>query len=297
MPISPMKEAMLRALSYYKYLTVSHIVVLGISISKGKCRDYFRELRNDMKLTGRQVNYSISEKEKLQNKDDARRKRREDLHLLTIQGAKFLDSHTELCLPDIRFPKRPKKFLTNDYFHRVSTISIHISFEKRIQKNGLYGKKVMLYYWQNKESREKRFESDTRIKLKNGRHFTPDMILSYIQSSSQSFVFCLELYNGDKVKYATDQLRKLFWIIDSSRKVEQKVEANTIPRILCVCDNERLLKKIQERIRNDKFFRVKHIEKLLFFNLDNLVHNDFGKGWKNVKDEAFDLANLPQISL
>lgn len=85
MAISPMKEAMLRALSYYKYLTVSHILALGISTSRSKSRDYFRELRNDYGFTGRQINYSISEKEKMQEKDDARRKRREDLHLLTIQ--------------------------------------------------------------------------------------------------------------------------------------------------------------------------------------------------------------------
>lgn len=65
MAISPMKEAMLRALSHYKYLTVSHIIDLGISRSKDKSRDYFRELRNEWKLTGRQINYSISEKEKI----------------------------------------------------------------------------------------------------------------------------------------------------------------------------------------------------------------------------------------
>lgn len=182
-----------------------------------------------------------------------------------------MDAKTELCLPDIRFPKRPKKFLTNDYFHRVSTISMHISFDKRIVDKGFFNSRVLLYYRQNKESKKERFESDTRLQLKDKRHFTPDMILSYSKTSGQSFVFCLELYNGNKVKYATDQLKKLFWIIDNSRKVEQKVDLNVIPRILCVCDNENLLTRIQERIKADNFFRVKHIEQLIFFNLDNKV--------------------------
>lgn len=156
---------------------------------------------------------------------------------------------------------------------------------------------MLLYYRQNKQSKVKRFESDTRLELKEGRHFSPDMILSYAASSEQVFVFCLELYNGDKVKYATEQLKKLFWIIDNSRKIEQKVDLNSIPRILCVCDNEGLLKKIQERIKNDKFFWVKHIEKLIFFNLDYAIHLDFGQGRINIKNEIFDLKELPQIIL
>ena len=233
-------------------------------------------MRNEWKLTGRQINYSISEKEKITNKDQAIRKRREDIHLLTVQGANFLDANTELCYRDIRFPKRPKKYLSNDYFHRVSTISIHISFEKRITKNGFLNKKVLLYYRQNKDSKVKRFESDTRVKLKDGRHFTPDMILNYCDSIGQEFVFCLELYNGNKVKYAVDQLKKLLWIIDSSRKVEQKVDGNAIPRVLCVCDNENLMNKIIERIKNDEFFWVNHIDELIFFNLDEYVHMRFG---------------------
>lgn len=47
MGISPMKEAMLRALAKYKYLTASQVVFLGISISTKKVTQYFRELRND----------------------------------------------------------------------------------------------------------------------------------------------------------------------------------------------------------------------------------------------------------
>ena len=53
MAISPNKEAMLRALGKYKYLTVSHILKLGISSSKEKTAQYFRQLQKDYEFVGR----------------------------------------------------------------------------------------------------------------------------------------------------------------------------------------------------------------------------------------------------
>ena len=275
MAISPMKETMLRALSYYKYLTVSHIKALGISRSNNKIRDYFRSLRNDWGLTGRQINYSISNKEMILDKTPAHRKRREDLHFLTLKGVRFLDTYTELNLEAIRYPKKSRMYLANDYFHRVSTISIHISFEKWVEENNLLNKKVLQYYRHNKQRGGRSFESETRLQLENNKHYTPDMIFGFSNQRGEQQVFCLELYNGDKVKYATEQLKKLFRIIDNSNKVEQKVNLTSVPRILCVCDNEKLMKQIQKRMRNDQFFWVNHIENLIFFNLDKNIHQKF----------------------
>jgi len=42
--LTPMMEAMLRNLAKYKYLTVSHVLALGISKSKDRSRKYFLEL-------------------------------------------------------------------------------------------------------------------------------------------------------------------------------------------------------------------------------------------------------------
>ena len=121
-----MEEKMMRALACYKNLTVSHILALGISISKDKSRSCFRALQKE-KLLDRYIHYSV--KKDPQKKNNLSRRREEYLWYLTVKGAKFLDSHTELSLPDICFPKRPKQYLKNDYFHRVSTVFIHISFD------------------------------------------------------------------------------------------------------------------------------------------------------------------------
>ena len=61
--ITPMMEAMLRGLANYKYLTVSHLIALGITKSKDRGGKYFLELMK-RGLVNRQVHVAISENAK-----------------------------------------------------------------------------------------------------------------------------------------------------------------------------------------------------------------------------------------
>jgi len=160
--ITPMMEKMIRGLAYLKYATVSHILKLGISRSKDKSRKYFRELQKEG-LVNRMVHVSVSEQAK--KKGLLQRNREEYLWYLTHLGAKFLDAKTDLSLAEIRRPKKPKLELKNDYFHRVSSIFIHISFEKRVQEIGGTDSKMLLYYDQRKKSKLKNFDAETRLPL------------------------------------------------------------------------------------------------------------------------------------
>ncbi len=245
MAISPMKEAILRALAYYKYLTVSHILALGISKSKDKTAQYFRELQQDYGYTGRQLHYALIKDQS--NPLHIRRTRQEYHRHLTVKGAKFLDSYTDLSLPDIRFPKRPKEYLSNDYFHRVSTIHIHLSFERWMKQITPTHKSFLTYYNQYKNSKTKRFESETRLEINGGRHFSPDIICSHTTSNQEANIFVLEVYNSNgnnRIHYVEQQLEKLFWILDKTKKIEQRIGVDTIPRILCTFDSVSFLKGV-----------------------------------------------------
>ncbi|MEO1263819.1 MAG: hypothetical protein AAFZ15_33745 [Bacteroidota bacterium] len=168
----------------------------------------------------RQIHMSVSKHEKSKR---LFRTREEYLWHLTVTGAKFLDSRTELNLSEIRFPKRPKEWLKNDYFHRVSSVFMHISFDKWVKKINGTNAKTLLYYDQRKKSNMKKFDAETRLYLKNGKHFTPDMICSYTSESGTPQVFCLEVYNGNKTDYAFQQIKTLFWILDNTRKIEERI--------------------------------------------------------------------------
>lgn len=235
------------------------------------------------------------------------RVRHEDLHCLRLSGARFLDRRTDLCLQDIRFPVKPKQYLSNDYVHRVSSISMHISFEKRVEKMEAKNSKWLRYYDKNRENKisKSKYEIETCIRLVDGRYYTPDVLCSYQLPSQSPRVYCLELYNGrkykdgykNKVKYATDQLEKLLWIIDNTQKIEKKLQVEAVPRILCVCNNEKLLVSIQERIKTRKTFRVEYINQLIFFNLDYQVWEDFGSNRVNIDNEVVNLEEVKPICI
>jgi len=89
-----------------------------------------------------------------------------------------------------------------------------------------------------------------------------------------------------------EQLEKLFWIVEKTDKVENKIGVKAIPRILCICDNLNLLKGIIKRMRANKAFRVDGIEQLMFFNLDVNVWSNFGSGRVNLKGEKISLEDI-----
>lgn len=284
-----MKEQMLRSLAQYKYLTVSHFLSLGISISPVATNKALRSLRKE-KFTDKAIHISVpsSPKGKI-----ARRVRHEDLHYLTPKGAKFLDGETELALSFIRYPKKPKQTLSNDYLHRISTVSIHISYDKWIQENGFVERDFLVYYDKRGLYGEgKSFKSETRIDFDDGSHYSPDVIFSYSKEQGSPLLYCLEVYNGNRTKYVVEQLKKLFWIIEKTTKIGEKVKLKKIPRILCVFDNEPLLKNTIDRVKKDSFFSFQGIEQLLFLNLDKQVWEQFGKDWINIEGESVQLENL-----
>jgi len=214
------------------------------------------------------------------------------LRYLTKKGVSFLESNTDLAFNDIRFPKRPEKRLKNDYFHRVSTVFINISFDKRLEKTGATDRKFLVYYDNKKESTSRNFDAETRMNLGGKKHFTPDVICGFTDAQGKPKVFCLEVYNGKKIGYVEKQLISLFKILESSKKIEQRIGVDAIPRILVTFDNDSLFQKVLERIKKNPFFRVEGIEQLLFFKLDTNVRKDFGVGWVNIGLRSFDLEEL-----
>lgn len=77
-------------------------------------------------------------------------------------------------------------------------------------------------------------------------------------------------------------MEKLFWIIDNTRKLEQRIGIQTVPRILCALDNKALMKKIIEGVRGNPIFHVEGIEELIFFGLDMEVWENFESNWVNL---------------
>jgi len=114
-------------------------------------------------LANRQIHSSVSENAK--RKGFLQVTRNEFLRHLTKRGVDFLCNNTELEIEEIRYSKKLSKRLKNDYFHRVSTIFIHISFERWVEESGGSNPKFLVYYDSNKNSTKPKFEAETRLSL------------------------------------------------------------------------------------------------------------------------------------
>jgi len=216
-----------------------------------------------LKLVDRQIHSSVSENAK--RKGFLQANRSEFLRHLTKKGVNFLASHTELPIEEIRYSKKLSKRLKNDYFHRVSTIFIHISFERRVEESGGSNAKFLVYYDGNKNSTKAGFDTETRLPLGGDKHFTPDVICSYIDAQEITHVYCIEIYNGNRFGYVTKQLEKLFWILDNTTLIEDRIGGRAVPRILVTFDNEALMQKTVEYIQSAAIFQVEGIEELIVF--------------------------------
>lgn len=98
---------------------------------------------------------------------------------------------------------------------------------------------------------------------------------SFIIPNGKPHIFCLEVYNGNKVGYVEQQLKTLFGLLDRTKKIEQRVGVEALPRLLVTFDNQSLMDKVLARLQKDLFFHVEGIENLMFFNLDTNVRADF----------------------
>lgn len=279
----------MQALSEYKYLTPSHLVKLGLSTSIESVRKELRSLKS-RGFTWRLASTSIPPNLELNLR--AKRVRNEDLNYLTQKGAKIYSEESRVDLREIRFPKRIKTTLSNDYFHRVSSISVHIAYRKWIERNKFYPVDELLYYDKRAKFKHLKSTIESRVDLKDGGSKTPDLVFGYENAEEQGRVFVVEVYNGARTKYIQEQTREMLEVLQETTELSDRVKVKKLPRILITCEDGNKLTRAIERIRTDPFFDFDRIGQMLLFNTAPEVWDDFGGGWINLFGEIFDLKDL-----
>ena len=288
--ISPTKEKILRHLAEYKYLCVSHFLKLGVTSSPQYCRREIRELKNKFDFIGRMDVVSISEA--LKKRIEIKKVRQEGIYFLTKKGAEFLDEEARLDIRGIRYPKRIKKSLSNDYFHRISSVSLHIAYNQWIEKNDFKHKETLLYYDKRKKFKKLKTKIESRIKLKNGDTKTPDLVMGYENKEGEGKVFIIEIYNGSRKTYLIEETKELITALQENHELSLRVGVEKFPRILITCEDTAKIKRAIDGIKKDPFFNFKQIDQMLFFNTDSQVWEDFGSNWVNLSGEVINLEDI-----
>jgi len=288
--VSPTKERILEHLAEYKYLCVSQFITLGITSSVQVCRRALRELKNEFGFVDRMDVITISQS--LGERIERKRVRQEGVFYLTKKGAEFIDEEMRIDMRGIRYPKRKKKSLSNDYFHRISSVSTHISYNNWIQKHDFTHKETLLYYDKRKKFKKLKTTIESRIDLKGGRTKTPDLVMGYENKKGEGKIFVVEVYNGSRKKYLVDETKELIKALQENHELSLRVGVEKFPRILITCEDQEKMKRAMESIKKDPFFNFKKIDQMLFFNVDSEVWKDFGSNWINLSGEVINLENI-----
>ena len=287
--ISPLGERILFALSRYKYLTPSHLVKLGVSPSIESTRRELRKLK-DRGFTWRLASSSVPPN--LKANLVAKRVRNEDLNYLTEKGAKIFAEETRIDLRDLRYPKRIKTTLSNDYFHRVSSISVHIAYRQWLDRHDFEPVDELLYYDKRAKFKSLKSTIETRVELKDGGSKTPDLIFGYENAKGQGRVFVVEVYNGARTKYIEEQTQEMLEVLQETTELSDRVGVKKLPRVLITCEDEGRVARAVERIKQNSFFDFDRIGQMLLFNTAPDVWDDFGSGWVNLFGEVSKLEDL-----
>ena len=276
--LTPQQVNILLALAKYKYLTLGQFSVLEI----GKDRSFIRKnlaVLRERKLTDRMTFGLVPSKGK-----------QEDIHYLTEKGAKEILQNFDLEADQVRHPSRSSTFFKNDYLHRVSTVDIMISFNQWADRNGYEIDFFETYFDKvgSQRATDTGVQSKTRLDLPNGQSISPDGMIKYT-TPGNSFLFCLEVYNGKDTKRVTEQVRKLVYATFEGVPSE-KYGHNKANRILIIFQYDSYKQTAIERIKNDPYLmQFEGLAGFLLFNSMELSKEDFGSSWSDLNGKKIDL--------
>lgn len=200
------------------------------------------------------------------------------VYYLTRYGAALIAEVRCCDLSEIQYPKGVHIF-TNDYFHRIATIDVHISLRQWAQN---VGAEVAFFdaYFDKTGSNRSRYKqplrAKTRIDISEG-YFVPDAIYLYYEPDGKPYLATVEVHNGrDTGRFMKQMEQHLVALEEGAISLHYGLEyAN---RIQWVFEREQTMNAAIRRMqrRNDlEGFRV-----YVGFNTIANVRKGFADGWE-----------------
>jgi DNA-binding transcriptional ArsR family regulator len=263
MLISEKKIEILKALSKYKYLTVSQIIDLGITSSIETVRKYLTALKKDELINSTRYSGAV------QQNDKSKIVKFEGLHFLDKKGVHFLQENFDF--DNIKYPKNYKLAFSNDYLHRVLMISTCISFEKWRKEKDLKGGFLVDFH-----------NSETTVKIDEKLIVKPDIVVSFNQNMA-----IVEVWAGFEKEYIVNQLSKLIKGVGTN-KVSEFLKYDRTPRILNIFKDSGVMQRVRQELKTDPYF-INAVNKGLFYfaTMDDIKRKfNF---WQDINENWLDI--------
>lgn len=248
-------QEVLKAVGKYQYLTVSHLVQLGICSSIQYMRRPVADLAKSQKPLLFTLNYG----------DHPAYGRREFMYCLTQRGVQALKEWGE---PEEQI-RRPRNARTapQDYQHKKNMITALIEADK-------YQNVTILdfYYGRAKGSRKQATTVEWENKDGDIKSLSPDAILR-----RKNVLLSVEMTNG--TSFVRDK-GKVFSYLSAFRPIMRKYQHRTAPVVLFIYENEKTMHRFISWASKLEVLQSKNFADLFMVkSLESIKEEGFFKEW------------------
>lgn len=259
----------LKHLSYYRFLTCSQLVELGVSNLASSVYKFLRRFER-----GKGKNRPFYEGMVGFFEFGVGIPR---LYYLTDKGGRFFAEYERLDIDEVQYIKGKPAMGYNDLFHRIALIDFKIALNKLVESEDPHPDKpnkivffdTYLEGTGSNASKKKQYrEEKTRVYIDHPeRNFiSPDGIFRFIDNSDGDYLYCVEIDRTTNVKRCVDQVYIHLHALEQGA-LQAKYDIAEIfsgYKIIYIFDNEQMVRLVQKRIRTDERFTEK-IDALFHF--------------------------------
>lgn len=272
------ESRILFALGKFKFLTVSHMMKLGIMSHRNHLNTNLKKLRERGKPLVHSLVFGVHPQiGKLEN-----------FHCLTKYGKQLLLDFAGNEMEAVKAPIGLQSLFVHDYQHRKFTIDFHVCVEKWINAHPDYSLDLFDRYFDKvgNNRRSKSLTSLTKLPLPNNQHLFADGIFIVSDPDSNLSLFCFEMYNGKDTKRVIKQLTSHKEAIKTGSPSE-KFGLNKLGksnRVLCVFEEESCMKAVLTRLNTKSAF-ANYSNHFLFKPLAQVAPENIFQDWTNLNGE------------
>ena len=262
--ITPSQHLILKALSRYKFLTISLLDALQIFKNKVSIYRAISPLKDGKRPLVIAHSYGLHPS----------KGQLESLLYLTKYGKNLL-IESGVNEAKIQIPVN-KTLVSTDYFHRVSTIATFVYMDIFLKSTSNHT--IFYHYYFDKAKKEPnvRFrQAKNHIKLDNGKFLIPDAVAKF-QYNQEKYLYLIEIHNGkDTNKIFIQVLNHIEAINLGTPKEKYNHSKNNRVAIIFEYQScmEALIKKMNDEPKLNKYINL-----FIFNTIDN-IKKDFNENW------------------
>jgi len=272
--LSPLQINLLQNLVLFKQLTIPQFAKLNKNSSEQSIRRALEKIYRKRKPLINRVEF----------KKVSHFGRLSYVYSLSAYGVQSLEKTLKRKVEIETFtPSHPK--LTDDYFHRTSTIDFQILMHLNSKSEDFQIISCCHYFVVKKN--KKSFESINKIELEPEIKIIPDLAILLLKQSKERWIL-FELHNGNSKKRIIDQIKAhAICLVSLSAHKKYKIESTRFYYILIVFEQESVMKAVIMDISKNQLY--KNVSQFFLCKSKLALNSNFLNGWTDLRGSKTDI--------